>query len=228
MSKKTKSVLSAAIKAAVALAIFVTVLLNYDKLKNLDIRALVDSTSSTAAAVAIILGIYFVKSVLFIIPASLIYISVGTAFSPLQAVLINLAGIVVEITATYLLGIFLGGDYVNRLLSKSKGGKKILESNINNKFLVLLPVRFLPAFPIDFVSLFLGASKCRFPVYFAASVLGIMPRVILLTVLGDGIYNLIPTDLLIKIVLCVLPPAVIAWLIVKAVKKKKGEKSGEE
>jgi len=229
VKEKIKKTFPIILRASIAMLIFVLAIANYDKLKNIDIRALVEASSGLAAAVAAIIGIYFVKSVLFVIPASLIYISVGMAFSPWRAVLINLAGIIVEITVTYLLGVFLGGDYVRKLLEKNKGGRKLLEMDISNRFPVLLGIRFLPVFPIDFVSLFWGASRCKFPRYFFASLLGIMPRVILFTILGDGIYDYIPIHLLVKIIICAIPVAVAAYLIMHFVKsrKKNSEKPGE-
>lgn len=221
MNEKTKSTLKALVRVAVAMIIFVVAVIYYDELKNIDVRAIVEGSSSVYFAVATIWGIYFVKSVLFIIPASLIYISIGMAFSPVTACLISLVGIIVEVTATYFLGRFLGGDYVENLLRKSKGGQKILDMKLNDNFLALLGIRALPVFPIDFVSLFWGASKCKFLRYFIASVIGIMPRVILFTILGDGIYDYIPIHLIIKIVIFAIPVASIVYLIKHFIKIKK-------
>lgn len=224
MNEKTKKALSLVIKILLAAAIFVTVLLNYDKLKNLDVRAIVESASSVYAAVAVILLIFLVKSVTFVVPASLIYISVGMAFSPIQATLISFIGISVEILATYILGRFLGGEAVNKLLSKSKNGQKLLEKNVQDKFGVLFLMRF-SGLPIDFTSLFLGASRCSVFKYYLASVAGIMPRVIVFTFLGDGIYDLIPMEFIIKAVICAIPVAVIGFVISHFVKKRKPERS---
>ena len=223
MSKKTKSTLMALLRVTVAMVIFVVAVIYYDELKNIDVRAIVEGSSSVAFAIATIWGIYFVKAVLFIIPASLIYISIGMAFDTPVACLISLVGIILEVTVTYYLGLFLGGDYVNKQLAKTKGGKKILDMKLNENFPTLLGIRALPVFPIDFVSLFWGASKCRFPRYFVASVIGIMPRVILFTILGDGIYDYIPIHLIIKIVIICIPIGAIIYLIRHFVKLKKGE-----
>ncbi len=220
MSKKTKATLLALLRAGVAMAIFVIAVINYERLKNIDIRAIVEASSSILLAVLTIWGVYLVKSVLFIIPASLIYISIGMAFPTVNACLISLVGIILEITVTYFLGLFLGGDYVNRLLSKSKGGQKILDTKINDNFPAFLVIRALPVFPIDFVSLFWGASKAKFPRYFFASVIGIMPRVILFTILGDGIYDYIPIHLIIQIVICAIPVGVVIYLIRHFIKMK--------
>lgn len=228
MNEKTKSTLLALLRAAVAMTIFVLAVVNYEKLKNIDVRAIVDSSASVAIAVGAILGIYFIKSVLFIIPASLIYIAVGMAFLAPQAIAINLCGIIIEVTATYFLGVFLGGDYVNKLLAKNKAGQKLLEKKFNDNFWVLLGIRALPVFPIDFVSLFWGASKCKFLRYFIVSVAGIMPRVILFTILGDGIYDYIPIHLIVKIIICAIPVGVVVYLIRYFVKQKKGEPEASE
>lgn len=221
MTVKTKSTLKALLRVAVAMAIFVLAIINYDKLKNIDIRALVDSSSNMLIAVLTIWGVYLTKSILFIIPASLIYISIGMAFPPLIASLISLVGIIIEVTVTYFLGLFLGGEYVNKQLEKTKAGKKILSMKLNDSFAALLPIRALPVFPIDFVSLFWGASKCGFLRYFLASVIGIMPRVVLFTILGDGIYDYIPIHLIIKIVIFSIPVGAIIYLIRHFIKLKK-------
>lgn len=227
MSKNTKDTLLAFLRAAVALTLFVLAVIYYDRLKNIDVRAIVNASSSIAAAVAAIWGIYLVKSVLFVIPASLIYIAIGMAFPAPQACLISLVGIIIEVTATYFLGLFLGGDYVNKLLSKNKAGRKLLEKEFSNKFPALLVIRALPVFPIDFVSLFWGASKAGFLKYFAASVIGIMPRVVLFTILGDGIYDYIPIHLIVKIIIAALPVAAVYTLVKFFVTKKKSGKQAE-
>ena len=119
MSKKVKSTLLALLRVAVAMTIFVIAVVNYEKLKNIDIRALVDASANLTIAVFTIWGVYLVKSVLFILPASLIYISIGMAFPTPTACLISLVGIILEVTVTYFLGVFLGGDYVEKLLRKN-------------------------------------------------------------------------------------------------------------
>ena len=213
MKKETKDVLLLLVRAAVALSLFVLAIVYYDRLKNLDVRAIVEKSASLALAVGAVWGIYLVKSVLFVIPASLVYIYVGMAFPMWQAIAINAVGILLEVCATYLLGLFLGGDYVTKLLQKSKAGRKILEKDVGNNFPALLSIRALPVFPIDFVSLFWGASRCKFPRYLLASLLGILPRVVLFTILGDGIYDYIPIHLLVKIIICAIPVGVAVYVI---------------
>lgn len=215
----------ALIRVAVAMTIFVVAVINYEKLKNIDVRALVDASTSFAIALATIWGVYLVKSVLFIIPAMLIYVSIGMAFPPVTACLISLVGIILEITVTYFLGIFLGGPYVNKLLSKTKPGKKVLDMKLNENFPTLLVIRALPVFPIDFVSLFWGASRCGFIKYFIASVIGIMPRVILFTIIGDSIYEIFPMHKIVTVIIIAIPVGCVIYLIKHFVKlRNNGDK----
>lgn len=201
--------------------LFTVVSINYDRLTNIDVRALVDSAGSPAAAIAVVEGIYLIKGLTFVIPAMLIYVSVGMAFNAPTAVAISLAGIAIEVTAAYWLGRLLGGDYVQRILSKNKGGKKLLEMGGKQKGSALLVIRALPVFPIDFASLFLGSGKYPFLQYLIISVVGIAPRVILFTLLGDKAYDLIPMDLLLKIVLILLPVLAVVFTVSWIIKRRK-------
>lgn len=164
---------------------------------------------------------------MLVIPASLVYISVGMAFSPLTAVLVNIAGILVEFTASYLFGLFLGGDYINKMMQKQKYGKRYLKCR-KIKGCVRFLMRFITVFPLDFVSLFLGSSKYNFGKYILFSFLGLAPRVILFTILGDKIYDYIPMKLIMTICLFAIPVAVIAIIIKAAVDKKRKKNESNE
>ena len=213
------------IKIAVAAAIFVTAIVNYDFLSNLDIRTLIAGASSIFIAELIILGVYAVKAVMMVVPASLIYISVGMAFDPKRAVIVNLLGIALEVTVTYFLGKFLGKDAVEKKIRNTKAGDKFFTMLEKNRNAAIFLMRFIPAFPIDFSSLFMGAFDFKFFSYLIFSVLGIAPRVIAFTVIGEGIYELIPMKYIVLAVICAIPVVTAVLLIKKfVVKKKKSEK----
>lgn len=228
MNKKTKDILSLVLKLIVIGIILTLVLLNYEKLKNIDVRALVDGISSPALAYLTVIGIYALKGIVFVIPASLVYISVGMAFSPLEAIILNMLGITVEVIISYFFGMFLGGEYVTNLLGKNKGGKKLIELKEKNKQSSIFIVRLLPVFPIDFASLFFGSMKFSFPKYLLFSVLGIAPRVILFTLLGDKAYDLIPMNLIVTAIIIAIPVAAVAlvvrWIVAHKNEEKKADK----
>jgi len=227
ITEKKKEILKLILKIAVALAVFTAVLLNYDTLTHLDMRTLAAAAPSLFAALLTVLGVYVLKGLVFVIPASLFYVSVGMAFEPLTAVAVNLAGILLEVIVSYVFGLFLGGDYIGKLLQSKKGGQKILEMQAKRSGAAsVFVMRLLPVFPIDFVSLFLGGSKYPCWKYLLLSVAGIAPRVILFTLLGDTIYDYIPMKLIITLILIAVPAAAVA-ILARVLYRRKISAKGE-
>jgi uncharacterized membrane protein YdjX (TVP38/TMEM64 family) len=212
------------LRVAVVLALLAAVALNFRRLRNLseaDIAALTAGASSLALAVAAVWGIYCVKAFLFVIPAMLLYVSVGAAFHPLWlALAVNAGGILLELAVTYGMGVFLGGQQVNRLLSGNKGGRKLLELQNKRGFVMLFTARFVPAFPIDFTGLYFGAARIPFWKYLAASALGLLPRVALFTVFGEAARRFFPPKLLLAAAGAGLLAAGVAVLVKKLRKGK--------
>lgn len=209
------------LKVFLAAGLLAVIVCNYRTLSNLDIRALIAGASSLLAAVLLILGVYAVKAVLLVLPASLIYISVGMAMDTGKAVAVNLTGIFIEICITYFLGKFLGKDAVEKKLKDTGKADKLLKMLEKNEKAAVFLIRFIPAFPIDFSSLFMGAFDFGFLSYVFFSFIGLAPRVIAITVLGDKIYDLIPMKYIVTAIIIAIPVAVTAAFIKSRLKKKK-------
>jgi len=207
-----KEIFGVAVRVIVAGVLFGLAVWKYDELKAIDMRVITAAAGSFAAAVAAVLGVYLLKSVVFVIPASLLYIYTGMAFDTRDALLINFAGIFIEVTATFWLGKFLGKDYVLRLARGKSWYEKLSAVKSRHKISFLFLVRALPVFPIDFISLFLGASGIGFWLYLVLSVGGLMPRVVLFTLLGDGFYRYVPKWFLFSVAIASIPLALAAWL----------------
>ncbi len=221
---KKKDIFLIILRCIVALSLFAVAIIYYDELSTLDVTQISQITDKLSLTIIIILAVYLIKALVFVVPASIVYVAVGAMMHPVLAVAVNLFGIFIEVSVTYFLGRFLGKDAVYRLLSKKETGKKILEKNIQGKASVLLSIRAIPAFPIDFISLFYGASGCSYLKYAVLSVLGIAWRVILFTVLGSAIFDWIPLDKIILIAICCIPIGVIWYLIKKLVLEPKKAK----
>ncbi len=216
------------LRCAVALTLFVVAIVYYDELAHIDVKKLLSVTESVALMSGIVLAVYFVKALVFVVPASLVYVAVGAVMPPAAAVAVNLAGIFLEVTVTYFLGRFLGKEAVYRLLSRSAAGRKILNKKIQDKAAVLLSIRAIPAFPIDFISLFYGASGCGYFKYALLSFVGISWRVVLFTLLGDAVFRWIPIDKIILIAICAIPVGVAYYLIKKFVVEPRRNQSATE
>ncbi len=221
MTDKKKETVGILARVIVAMVLFVVAIVNYDTLSNLDVQGILAKLGdNTGLIVAIVLLMYLVKGLIFVLPASVIYVAVGIVLDTWLAVAVNIAGIVIEILAAYLLGRFLGKDYVQKLLNKKKAGQKILATDFQNKKWLIFVTRLLPVFPIDFLSLFFGATKSNGLSHFVLSVGGLAPRVILFTIIGDNLFKWIPMDKLIFIIICCIPVGVVFYLVKKLRKKK--------
>ena len=210
-----KEIFLVILRCVVAMALFTVAIIYYDELSTINVADIVSFTENTITIILIVLLIYLIKGLVFVVPASLVYVAVGAILDPVPAVLVNLCGIFIEVSVTYFLGRFLGKEAVYKMLSKKATGRKLLEKDIQSKAAVLLSIRAIPAFPIDFVSLFYGASGCKYLKYAVLSVAGIAWRVILFTLLGDAIFKWIPLDKIILIAICCIPVGVIYYLVKK-------------
>ncbi len=223
-----KEILLIVLRCALALSLFVVAIVYYKPLSGIDVKQLLSVTESVPLMCGIVLAVYCVKALVFVIPASIVYVAVGAVLPPVIAVAVNLTGIFLEVSVTYFLGRFLGKEAVYRLLSRNEAGKKILNRNLQDKSSVLLSIRAIPAFPIDFISLFYGASGCRYGKYALLSVLGVSWRVILFTVLGDAVFRWIPLDKIIFIVICLIPVGIVYYLVIKFVIEPKKNTNKEK
>ena len=79
---KKKDIFLILLRAAVALALFAVAIIYYEPLAHLDIRKLLSFTQNYAVMVAVILAVYVVKALVFVLPASVIYVAVGTILPP--------------------------------------------------------------------------------------------------------------------------------------------------
>lgn len=218
MNNKIKRAVGIGVRATLVIAILLVIIFKYNELVNIDVRALVEKTNTLFEAGAAVVGVYGLKAIVFVIPASVLYMAVGMAFDFAPGLLVNAIGIFFELNITYFIGKFLGGEAVEKKLSASKKGQKIIELR-DKKTPYLYIARLLPVFPIDFVSLFFGASNMGYVRYILISFFGVMPRIILITLLGDKIYDLIPVKLMMTIVVFALLAASVVILI-KYIKKK--------
>ena len=218
MNNKTKRIIGIILRIALVLAILFVIIFKYNDLVNLDVRALVEKTDSLFEAASAVVGVYSLKAVVFVIPASVLYMAVGMAFDFVPGLIVNAIGLFAELNLTYFIGKVLGGEKVENKLRQSKKGEKIITLR-DKKTPYLYVARLLPVFPIDFVSLFFGASNMGYLRYILISFFGVMPRIILITLLGDKIYDLIPVKFMMTVVIFAILIASIVILI-KYIKKK--------
>jgi len=176
-------------------------------IRQLEIRKFVSNIDNPYYIPIAVMGLFLLKSIVFFLPLKVIFISTGM-FLPLYiAIIINFLGFILEISSTYIIGFIIGREFVERLIQKSKRFKKILDYKANNEFDLIFALRLIPV-GVEPVSLFMGASKNDFFTYISASLLGMLPKLLLFTLIGD----LILSDInLLKILINII--LIISWLL---------------
>lgn len=183
------------IRVLIVVAVVVFVIFHFDQLRNLRVEEIVRRAGSPWKAFLLVMVLFAVKSIVLVVPAAVVNIGVGMAFTPGIGVLVNIAGVVVELTTSYFMGYFLGGEFVERQLDKLKRGKEYLEDDTKNSMAVMFFLRFIPIFSVNAFSMFYGSSHYNYWKYLVISMAGMLPRVIVLSVFGNAVYSYLPSFL---------------------------------
>ena len=141
------------------------------------------SPESPWLAALVILLLYVVKSFVFFIPLAALYIAAGLMFPPGWAILLNLAGLTLELGIGWFMGRWLGYDRVKARILKNAKAASLLHYIENNGHAVVFITRLLPLpFPLDLGSMLFGAMRIPFFKYLGFSLFGLSASLIPLTI----------------------------------------------
>lgn len=169
-------------------------------------------------AAAVIILLYALKSQTVIVPYVVIATAAGRLFDIPAALAVNTAGTVVCISVPYFMGRASDGVLTDKLLEKSPRLRRVYEQNKDNTFLVSLVLRVLNL-SNDLLGLFFGSLRVSYAEYLSSSFIGIVPAMVLYTVLGREL-DIFSAPVLICAgieVACVAA----AWLSLRARRRKK-------
>ncbi len=184
---------STLLKFIVAGFIFLAVYLFWDELRMLDIQGFVMEAENRFYGSLAIIALFASKSIFFFLPAPLFYISAGMLLSTPLAFLLICGGLFLEFSLTYSYGFILGRDFVEKLLSRSRQFRKILDYNLENDLKMAFTLRLIPI-NLEAVSLFMGASGNRFWRFIAASIMGLIPKILVFVLIGNSIVHPVTTS----------------------------------
>ena len=164
---------------------------------------------NTALAVVVALLAYAVKS-------QTVFVLYGV---------VNAVGSVICISVPYFTGRASGGEAAHKLLKKYKKLGEVYEGNRDNLFLVSLVLR-VTNLSNDILGLFFGALRMDYWQYLASSFIGILPTMVLYTLLGR---DLDPTSGPVLICLGIdLACIAASWIVLKSRKNRKGKQNEEK
>ncbi len=146
-----------------------------------------------------ILGLYFVRSVFFFIPTTVLTLVSGSLYGPFFGTILNVVG--ENMTAHLSFGIarLFGRHFVR---AHEHGWVKKYDDLLKQEgFLAILFMRAL-YFPFDLVNYGSGMTGITYRQYAFGSFFGLLPPIVTLTILGDAFTN--PRALILFVILFVV------------------------
>ncbi len=140
-------------------------------------------------ALFIIIALFLCRSLLPVLPFSVIFISCGMVFPTPVAVVINVLGLMLMCSIKFYWGDKRGGGKAHKLAGKSRRVTEFMDlKGHGNKWMLTL-MCFMPFFPVGTVSRVYGATEMKLRTFLKYSLLGFLPRVLMWSYIGVNIFN---------------------------------------
>jgi uncharacterized membrane protein YdjX (TVP38/TMEM64 family) len=168
------------------------------------IRTFLAAAKGEAWAILVVVPLFVLAGALAF-PLNILILATAAVFGPWLGLLYGGAGAMSSGVVMFLVGNRLGRQAVERRL----GGraKRALDGVRKQGVLAVVAFRLLPLAPFTFVNLAAGAGGIRFVDFVLGSVLGLLPGLTLLSVMGDRIISILSNPTIGDIglvILCVL------------------------
>lgn len=222
-SKKGAFIKAAVILAVLALTVFICKELNIFTAENI----LSITPENQFLAVIVLLIFYALNSLSIFFPIAVLYAAVGIIFPLPLALLVNFLGALLCTVLPYVIGKFKGSEYVDALTNRYPKLKSIFEIEKNNDWFLSYFLRVINLLPMDLVSMFLGAAGVNTTKYMIGSMLGNLPGIIAITIVGQSITDPASPTFIISLSVTVLI-SVISLIIYRIYKKYRLERLNEQ
>lgn len=182
-------------------------------------------------ASAYLICAYAIKSVLIVVPLNLLMIAGGMFFeSQWLSLVVNTIGVAVCLAIPYWLGRLIGKKKADKFIQKYDKRNiiaKVDKIQTENSFFISYILRVIGFIPCDILSIYMGASRIPFAKYITGAVLGCVPSIITVTLVGATITDPDSPVFIISVAIHILL-SIISSLIYRRFLKKRGGKQNEQ
>ena len=199
MNRKEKIIKYAKLISALIWIILFLLLIGNRKYMSASVIAEYSPKNQLLSALAMLM-LYVFKTVSVIFPYKVLQITVGMQFSIIPAFFINLAGSILSSAVGYFMGRFYGTEAVKKAVEKNKKLLLLIERQSSNIIFFSFFLRTLIFLPLEAVSMYFGAVKSDFKKYILGSTLGLLPNIVISTLMCDNITRPTSTAFLISVV----------------------------
>lgn len=146
-------------------------------------EAIVDLRGMPAAPLVVVAA--FVLGGVVVAPVSVLMLVTVMTFGPIRGGLYALGGILASAAVVFWIGRVIGQAPLERVLGQRA---RRVERVLGHHGLVTIAIaRNIPIAPFSVLNLIAGASPLRFRDYFFGTLLGVLPALVGLAIIGDGI-----------------------------------------
>lgn len=188
--------------------------------RELDADAILSYSPGNPALTALIILLLFIArgfSVCF--PVMLLYIASGKLFPTVPALLLGLAGSALCVSIPYWIGRFSGAGAAERLSAKHPKLAPLFEMTRSNDLFAAFFTHTIIFLPGEIPGLYLGALRIPFWKYLLGSLAGVLPLLLLATLIGAKLSEPGSPLFLISAALLLLTSAA-SLLVYRAIQKK--------
>lgn len=184
--------------------------------KELTVKDILNFTPSNYfIACLVMIFIFALKSIIMVIPLTVLYISSSVLFPGAWGIIVNLIGLIICMTIPYFIGKFSGKKLVDKLISKYPKINKINEIKSNNEWTFIFTVKVLGFIPNEVSSIILGSLDTKYRLFILSSVLAKTPSMIATTLLGANINKPGTSGFAVSIAIAILAFAFVAYMFWK-------------
>ena len=156
----------------------------------ISVQSLLDySPEDPVLAAILILILYALKSATLFFPLIIIEIATGYLFPHEIALGVNLFGMLIILTVPYLMGKTRGIHRIQQLIQKYPRFQVILDKQAESSRFLCFFLRIISCLPGDVVTMYLGAVGIPFEQNLVFGLLGLLPGMILATLMGSSIQD---------------------------------------
>lgn len=157
----------------------------------------------------IVVTVYVVAGLVAFPVVVLIAVTAAT-FGPLPGLAYAAMGCLASAFVTYVIGASLGRDMLQALLGPRLD--RIRRRIVDQGVLAVAIIRLVPVAPFTLVNLVAGASQIRLQDYLAGTILGMAPGLLVMSVLGHQIFQILTRPTFANI--AIVGVAIVAWIAV--------------
>jgi uncharacterized membrane protein YdjX (TVP38/TMEM64 family) len=178
-----------------------------------NVRAVLKSVRGEPWAIVIVV-LVFVFAGAIVFPLNILILTTAAVFGPWLGIVYGGAGTVTSGLVMFFLGGLVGREALYRMLGER--WRHGLEGVRKRGLLAVVTFRLLPLAPFTLVNLAAGASGIRFVDFLVGTLIGMLPGLVLMSVMGDRIVRILSEPSAGDIAILVLCVAALIGLAVAA------------